>query len=155
MFLPSIIHAQEKTRNLTDLVNLTEGFIRTFIYMIILFGVLFFVWNVFKYFIKSDDVAEKKEAGQYVMWSIIGFFVIFSLWGLVNIVRNTFKLDDSAPTNGLFGAFKSSPQSDSLFDSQPLNNNIPKNTNSVNVTPNTVNTNINDSRPASDAVWTD
>jgi hypothetical protein len=121
MFLPSIMYAQEKTRNLTDLVKLTEGFIRTFIYMIILFGVLFFVWNVFKYFIKSDDVSEKKEAGQYVMWSVIGFFVIFSLWGLVNIVRKTFNLDDTAPTNGLFGAFKSSSQTKTPFDGNPLN----------------------------------
>ena len=56
-----------------------------------------FVWNIIKYFIKEND---HKEAAPYVMWSIIGFFVILSLWGLVNILKNTFfsEGDTTAPS---------------------------------------------------------
>ena len=43
----------------------------------------------------------------YVLWSVVGFFVILSFWGMVNILTNTFKLDSSQPS-GFFGTFGSS-----------------------------------------------
>lgn len=49
------------------------------------------------------------------MWSIIGFFVILSFWGIVNIVTNTFKLDSNAPS-GFFGSFQSSSSGGSIFN---------------------------------------
>jgi len=76
-----------------------------------------FVWNVYKYFIAGSDNAEsKKEAGLYVMWSLAGFFVILSFWGLVAILTNTFKLENSIPS-GFFGEFRrsSGSQSDNPF----------------------------------------
>ena len=52
------------------------------------FAVVLFTWFVIQYYIKPNE--DRKNAGQYVMYSIIGFFVILSMWGLVNILSNTF-----------------------------------------------------------------
>ena len=62
------------------------------------FGVLVlaFVWFVVKYFILPNE--NRSEAGMYVMYSVIGFFVVLSVWGLVNIVSNTFGLEGTAPS---------------------------------------------------------
>ncbi len=85
--------------DLRSLMQLITGYFQYAIYLIISFAVLMFVWNVFKYFIYgSDDPAAKKEAGLYVMYSLIGFFVILSIWGLVFILTNTFKLQNTPPT---------------------------------------------------------
>ncbi len=105
-FAPAITYAE--TKDLRYLIGLASGYLKDAMYLIIALAVVMFVWNVFQYFIKSDDVAEKKEAAQYVMWSVIGFFVILSLWGLVNIVKKTFNLEDNVPSSGLFGNFKTS-----------------------------------------------
>lgn len=51
-------------------------------------AVVVFVYYVIRYFIISTE--NRKEAGPYVMYSVIGFFVILSFWGLVNILLNTF-----------------------------------------------------------------
>ena len=68
--------------------------------LVILMGValVVFVWNIIKYFVKGNE--DHKEAAPYVMWSIIGFFVILSVWGLVNILKNTVfgGTDTSAPS---------------------------------------------------------
>lgn len=74
-----------------------------------------FVWNVYIYFF-TQKVEEKKDAGLYVLWSVIGFFVIISFWGLVSILRNTFNLDDQAPDS--FNIYSN----DSGFDSFRSNN---------------------------------
>ena len=58
------------------------------------------------------------------MWSVIGFFVILSFWGLVNILLKSFQLDNQLPTNSIFGTFKSSNNnnSNSIFNQTPDRN---------------------------------
>jgi hypothetical protein len=76
-------------------------------------------------------VSAKKEAGLYVMWSVIGFFVMLSFWGLVNILMNSFKLDNNLPPNTIFGNFRSSSgsnSSNSIFNQNP-NTNVNTNSN--------------------------
>ncbi len=60
-----------------------------------------FIWGVFQYFIQGGADEEKREAGKSLMlWGIIGFFVMASVWGLVNILRGTFVLQNTAPSVG-------------------------------------------------------
>ena len=50
-----------------------------------------FLWGVYKYFILgAASDTERAEGRQFVLWGIIGFAVILSLWGLVAIVGATF-----------------------------------------------------------------
>lgn len=85
---PFIAFAQQK--NLRTIIDLVIDYLNRILVLMIGVAVVMFVFYIIKYFIKAD--AERKEAGPYVMWSLIGFFVILSLWGLVNILQNTFDL---------------------------------------------------------------
>ncbi len=52
-----------------------------------------FLWGVYKYFILGAASDTERQTGrQFVLWGIIGFVVILSLWGLVAIVNATFWL---------------------------------------------------------------
>ncbi len=118
-FIPFLSYAQQ-TKDLRGLAGVITDYIQIAIYLILSLAVLMFVYNVYKYFISgSDDVTAKKEAGLYVMWSVIGFFVMLSFWGLVNILMNSFKLDNNLPPNTIFGSFRSSNNSSSnpIFNS--------------------------------------
>jgi hypothetical protein len=60
-----------------------------------------FFWGVYKYFILGADSETERATGrQFVLWGIIGFVVIVSLWGLVAIVGGVFGLQPggSAPS---------------------------------------------------------
>lgn len=49
-----------------------------------------FIYGAYKYFIyNAANESEKAEGRKFVMWGIIGFVVILSVWGLVNIVKET------------------------------------------------------------------
>lgn len=65
------------------------------LYLFMAIAIVFFVYHVIKYFILPND--SRKEAGSYVLFSIIGFFVILSVWGIVNIVAGTFGLNNTTP----------------------------------------------------------
>lgn len=58
----------------------------------VIFAIAFivFVWGAFKTFIVGAQSEETKEEGKNLMlWGLIGFFVMVSVWGLVNILTGT------------------------------------------------------------------
>ena len=64
--------------------------------VLIALGVLYFVWGVVQYFISADEEA-KKSGRDRIIFGIIGLAVIIGLWGLVNLLRNTFDLRQNVP----------------------------------------------------------
>ena len=61
----------------------------------VLFAVAFlvFLYGITKAYIFSHGEPGDVEKGhQLILWGIIGFVVMVSLWGLVNVVANTFGL---------------------------------------------------------------
>ena len=66
----------------------------------LIFAIAFivFLWGVFQYFILGGSDEEKKEQGRSLMiYGLIGFFVMVSVWGLVNLLVGTFNFNSSAP----------------------------------------------------------
>jgi len=84
------------------------GVASTILYLInsvavpLLFAISFivFLYGIAKaYIFSTGDEAEVKKGHQLLLWGIIGFVVMISLWGLVNVVANTFGLAGvSAPS---------------------------------------------------------
>lgn len=61
--------------------------------ILIVLGVVYFVWGVVTYFISGDEEAKKKGRDR-IIYGIIGLVVIVAMWGLVGIVKNTFGLNN-------------------------------------------------------------
>jgi len=58
----------------------------------VLFAIAFivFLWGAFQTFIIGATSDDTKEKGKNLMlWGLIGFFVMVSIWGLVNILTGT------------------------------------------------------------------
>ena len=92
--------AQEVT-NIQDLGQTIIDLINTiFVPLIFALAFVVFLWGIFKYFILGGHDEEAKESGRSLMiWGLIGFFVMVSVWGLVNLLVDTFQLNDSGPTS--------------------------------------------------------
>ena len=94
------------TNDLAGLIGVIMFYLQQFLLLLVGVAVVMFIYYIIKYFITPD--AERKEAGTYLMYSILGFFIIFSFWGLVNILQNTFNLGNSthpASWSSFFGLF--------------------------------------------------
>ncbi|MEN9912984.1 MAG: hypothetical protein RLY66_392 [Candidatus Parcubacteria bacterium] len=124
--LPTVAFAATN-KTLASLIDLIITYANRILVLMMGIAVVMFVYHVIKYFIMAD--AERKEAGPYVMWSLIGFFVILSMWGLVNILQNTFGLqnDTNRPAGwnsftNIFPGGGSSPTSNGSLNQVPLSN---------------------------------
>lgn len=70
-----------------------------------------FLWGIYKYFILgASNEHEKGDGRKFALWGVIGFVIIFSLWGLVNLVGGTLNLfGQNSPTPPIFGAGSGAP----------------------------------------------
>jgi NADH:ubiquinone oxidoreductase subunit 2 (subunit N) len=96
--LPFLAFAQ--INSVTDVGTLIIGLINN-VAVPIVFALAFlvFIWGIFQYFIQGGHDEEKREAGKSLMlWGLIGFFVMVSVWGLVHILIGTVGLNPSVPT---------------------------------------------------------
>ncbi|MBU6214931.1 hypothetical protein KGM48_03815 [Patescibacteria group bacterium] len=61
-----------------------------FVPILIAVAFIVFLFGVYKYFIQgAADEKSRADGRQFVLWGVIGFVVILSLWGIVNIVKDT------------------------------------------------------------------
>jgi hypothetical protein len=92
LFTTGLAHAAEiNTSELTTFVESILGAIDSLVIPVI-FAIAFlvFIWGVFRYFIAGAAQEEKREEGKkFVMWGIIGFVVMISVWGIVRLLINT------------------------------------------------------------------
>jgi len=61
----------------------------------VIFALVFavFMWGIVKYFFLNVDDEKARESGrQFALWGILGLVVLFSVWGLVNILLSTLGL---------------------------------------------------------------
>jgi|GEM_PF-2430066 len=74
----------------------------------VIFSVAFvvFLWGVFRYFIAgAGDEEKRKEGRTFITWGIIGFFLMFAVWGIVNLLINSLGFDTKTrPMLPLFGS---------------------------------------------------
>lgn len=68
-----------------------SNILNTIIPIIIVLGVVYFVWGVVSYVLSGDEEA-KKAGRDRMIFGIIGLVVIVSMWGLVKVVTDTFGL---------------------------------------------------------------
>ncbi len=103
---PLIASAQVPSgqKNLAYIIDLIIGYLNQALVLLIGLAVVIFVWYVIQYFIKPNE--ERTKAAEYVMYSLIGFFVILSFWGLVNILQNTFGLKNEQNAPASWTSFK-------------------------------------------------
>ena len=87
--------------NLFGLMCRIGQFLNSVVPLLIALAVVYFVWGVVTYVISSDEEA-KKAGRNRIIFGIIGLAVIIGLWGLVNVLANTFGLNNNthitAPT---------------------------------------------------------
>lgn len=99
LVLPMMAHAQEFGEIGEFFENLSTFIQDTLIPLAFAVALVVFLYGVIKYFIAGGANEDKRKEGtQLMIYSIIGFVLMVSIWGIVNIVSGAFGLEDSADT---------------------------------------------------------
>jgi len=60
--------------------------------IILLFGIalISFFWGIFEFLSKSSSEEGRVRGKRNMVWGIIGMFIMFSVFGIINIILGTF-----------------------------------------------------------------
>jgi len=86
--------------NIWDIFGFIKSILDTALPLIIAAAVVYFIYGIAKYVMSGDEDA-KSLAKYKIIYGIIGLFVMVSVWGLVNILVNTFNLNNSNTGNNI------------------------------------------------------
>lgn len=72
------------------LYKITAKVINPLIEFLFIIALVIFLWGVVEY-IRGADSQDKRNTGkQHMMWGVIGFVIMFGVFGIINILLNTF-----------------------------------------------------------------
>lgn len=80
-----------------DLINLMQ----TIIPVLLGCAVAVFFWGVVKFIWHAGDEKEVQEGRTFLVWGMVGIFVIIALWSIIGFIQTNFGL---APAGGLGAA---------------------------------------------------
>jgi len=92
-----VFAAQEFGDRLDDFGVGIIGFINNILFPLALaIAFIFLVWGIVKYFVIGGDSDDSQKSGkQMIIYSIAGFVIILSLYGLVNILTSAIGLGET------------------------------------------------------------
>lgn len=91
-FLPALAGAV----TFQDTLVLVNGILNSFIPIFITIALLAFFWGIARY-LMGDAGKNKDEGIKLMIWSIVALFVMVSVWGLIRLLQNTFKVTGNEP----------------------------------------------------------
>jgi TM2 domain-containing membrane protein YozV len=93
---PALLFAQDFS-SIDNALDTVSDFINRLIPFLIGLAVLFFIYGLIKFVSAGGDPGKQEEARNTIIWGIIIIFVMVSVWGLVNVLVNTFGLENQVP----------------------------------------------------------
>lgn len=65
----------------------------------LIFGLAFvvFLWGIFRFMAAPAQSKDKEEAKKFILWGIIGLFVMVSIWGIIKIMGKTLGFETGVP----------------------------------------------------------
>lgn len=103
-FAPVVAFAQNTgskcavtSTSFTNIICKIGEILNSIIPLFILIGVVYFVWGVVSYMVSADE-EQKTKGRDKIIYGIIGLAVIVAMWGLVNLLVNTFGISTTGIT---------------------------------------------------------
>lgn len=81
-----------KITNISGLIFRVNAILNTIVPFLIGLAVFLVMWGIFGYISHSAEEEKRAEARQFILWGVIFIFLMLSIWGLVNVLNNTFNL---------------------------------------------------------------
>ncbi len=74
----------------TFLGKLNAKIINPLIEFAFIIALVVFLWGVMQFIRGASKEEKRKEGREHMMWGIVGFLIMFGVWGIINILVNTF-----------------------------------------------------------------
>jgi bacteriorhodopsin len=89
---PLIVAAQD----LEGVVRTAKNIVDAVVPLFMVLAVAVFLWGIVKYITAGGNPEKEKSARGFIVYGLIGIFVLVAFWGIIQIVANTFGIQPGA-----------------------------------------------------------
>lgn len=76
---------------LTEFIaKISEVILNPLILLMFSVALLVFLWGVFSYIRNGDNESKRTEGKQHILYGLLGMFIMISVYGIMEILINTF-----------------------------------------------------------------
>ncbi|MBU3925662.1 hypothetical protein KJ763_00635 [Patescibacteria group bacterium] len=94
-FSPAIAMAAD----INSILSTIQGIVNTIIPILMLVAFVLFLWGVVKFIFAGGDETKRKDAKNYIIYGLIGLFVMVAVWGIIEVVTNSFGINTGGTIN--------------------------------------------------------
>ena len=80
---------------LFGILSTIAGLINLATPIVVALALLYFFWGLAQYILSQGNEDKKGKGRDIMIWGLIALFVMVSVWGIINVVRDTFQLNDT------------------------------------------------------------
>jgi hypothetical protein len=92
--------------NLGDIFNYATCLLKkSVIPLLVTVALVAFMYGVVEYIINGDDENKRKEGRKYILWGIISLFVMLGIFGILQVLGNTFGIGTGGSISNLTPKF--------------------------------------------------
>ena len=78
--------------NIQSIVGTIRSIVNSIVPLFMVIAVAVFLWGIIKYITAAGDEEKAKDARGYIIYGLIGIFVMVAFWGIIQVVASTFSL---------------------------------------------------------------
>lgn len=75
---------------LEDVLATIKRLANTIVPLFMVIAVAVFLWGIIRYITSAGDEEKQKAARGYIIYGLIGIFVMVAFWGIIQVVASTF-----------------------------------------------------------------
>ena len=90
---PSVTDAVTLGHTISTVSKIINGLIP----IVLAIAVLIFFWGLAMYMFNTNDTNKRTEGINIMFMGILAVFVMVSIWGIIRILQQTFKVDQAKP----------------------------------------------------------
>lgn len=96
LFMPLFSFAQIDLGDFQTSIESIQGFITSSLIPIVFtLALVFFLWGLAKFILNAGDEEARESGKKLMIWGLVAFVVMVSVWGLVALVRNTLGINNA------------------------------------------------------------
>jgi len=93
LLLPMIAYAEIPASALTLMGKIYNMILNPIIGLLFGLAFMYFIWGVVKYALHGEEEKSRSEGRNAILWGIIGMFIMFGVFGILNLIIGTIGAD--------------------------------------------------------------
>lgn len=69
--------------------RIAQYILNPILYLLVGIAVVVFLWGVVEFVANADNSTGREEGRRHLIWGIIGLVIIFSVYGILNLIQST------------------------------------------------------------------